>query len=106
MSAYAYLILSFARPEKLISCIRSIKLHDPTIPIYLCVDICDDLNSPFYKANQELIALGKNLVQMGEIAAITFTPSNLRTKAAANFALNWALKFHENVVFMEDDLNI
>lgn len=106
MSAYAYLILSFARPEKLMSCIRSIKIHDPTIPIFLCVDICDDVHSPFYKANQELIALGKNLVQLGEIAAFTYTPSNLRTKAAANFALNWAFKFHENVVFMEDDLKI
>ena len=79
MSAYAYLILSFARPEKLMSCIRSIKIHDPTIPIFLCVDICDDVHSPFYKANQELIALGKNLVQLGEIAAFTYTPSNLRT---------------------------
>lgn len=106
MSAYAYLILSFARPEKLISCIRSIKSNDPTIPIYLCVDICDDVHSPFFNANQELITLGKNLVLMGEIAAFTLTPSNLRTKAAANFALDWVFKFNENVVFMEDDLNL
>jgi hypothetical protein len=106
VSTYVYLILSFARPEKLISCIRSINLNDPSIPIYLCVDICEDEHSPFYDANQKLITLGENLVLTGGLAGFTFTPSNLKTKAAANFALKWAFKFSENVVFMEDDLNL
>jgi len=101
---YAYLILSFARPTKLISCIRSIRLNDPYVPIYICVDICDDQSSPFFIPNQELVALTKKLFQMGEISGFKITSYNLKTKAAANFALKWVFELSDYVVFIEDDL--
>ena len=104
MNDYVYCILGFARPEKMNDCVVSINKFDPGARIYVCIDICTDQTSDFLNDNQRLINLASDLKSQHLIIDYRVTQSNLKTKAAANFALEWVFGIAKNVVLLEDDL--
>ena len=104
MNEYVYCILGFARPEKLSDCIASINKFDPGSRIYVCIDICTDRTSVFFKDNRRLIDLASELKSQSLIIDYRVTQANFKTKAAANFALDWVFGMEKNIVLLEDDL--
>jgi hypothetical protein len=94
----------FARPEKLRECIVSISKFDPGARVYVCIDICTDQSSVFFNDNRRLIDVASSLKSQHLIIDYRVTETNLKTKAAANFAFEWVFGISKNVVLLEDDL--
>lgn len=104
MNDYVYCILGFARPDKLSDCIDSINKFDPGAKIFVCIDICTDSSTMYFNDNRRLIELASDLKSQQLIFDYRITPSNLKTKAAVNFALEWVFELSKHVVLLEDDL--
>jgi hypothetical protein len=104
MPNYAYCVLAFARPAKVLNCVNSIRSNDPRTPILLFVDFAVDCSLEVLNRNRELVQLCATWKSEGLIDDFMVANENLVTKNACYTSLQWGLKEFDYIALIEDDL--
>ena len=100
----SWIVLVYARPNKLGDCIASIRTFDPNCQIMVFVDKLNSGDGHLQDLQNEVVDLCDNLLISGKITHWKMSETNLGTKSAFWELLKWGFDIAENLIYFEDDL--